>query len=113
MNVISKAFCKQMRHSIPNHQALFSLPFLEVQGMMSHSISALNYFSSMLNRLTDVDLRGLKANPWVGPPYTSSHAMQLSARIDKVLCIRATHEEMLCVLSTARRSNLAALNIFE
>mmetsp|Transcript_13090 Transcript_13090/g.19605 ORF Transcript_13090/g.19605 Transcript_13090/m.19605 type:complete len:1676 (-) Transcript_13090:3005-8032(-) len=94
IGILSSAFCQLIRQSLPAHPGLFVGHFSLVQSFLRAAIQLVESFYAMIKKLTNIDFRACREYPWRGPTHRNLFLENFLARLQDILDIRTTYEEM-------------------
>lgn len=98
---------------LPPHPRLFTDSFLQIKVALLQIKDLITSIMDIFKKLTTIDFCCHDLNIWTEGPYCNCSAEKLCLRLDTILQLRSTHQEMRKILSKNRRYEFELLHSFE
>lgn len=113
LRIVSHALYRYVVHQITSTVQVWTSPFNEVRPMLSTSITLCERWVQIIDELTGTFWPSFDEHPWKGEKYSDTFLMAFKGRLQEVLRLRTTYEELLHLLPEERRDQFKVDDCFK
>jgi dynein heavy chain 2 len=110
--VVSKAVVRHVDATMPGDLWDGNSKSGSVKRSLQQAVGLCEVWVGVCEQLTSTFWSSFAEHPWVGPPYVPGAVVDLLARLDDILRVRTTHEELLRLMTPQEQEDMRVADTF-